>query len=248
MDKSINFSKMLFNIAIMLLAAVLIALAGLGVNKVFYDTNDGKLLLVTQVEGNEDAIITYKGFGVAVSKLTVNELDSVEDLSTSGVYKMYNKTAGTLSTWNGEMTLSEFKQYEKDLIQVNGSITNSEVYDDRVKYTFSNGEELIVRFINKIQKEFSHEISESDVLVKTSEYDGYIYEEYSNGVVKILYEDTVNNQSETTLALYFDFSNFLYTVLLLVGVETIAVVVIYLIRKVAEKAKREKEKAVERSE
>lgn len=242
MVKSINFSKMLFNIAIMLLAAVLIALVGLGVNKAFYDTNDGKLLLVTQIDGSEDAIVTYKGFGVAVSKLTVNKLDGIEGLSTPGVYKMYNKTAGTLSTWNGEMTLSEFKQYEKDLIQVNGSITNSKVYDDRVKYTFSNGEELIVKLINKMQKEFSHEISESDILVKTSEYDGYIYEEYSNGVVKILYEDTVNNQSETTLALYFDFSNFLYTVMLLVGVETIAVVVIYLIHKAVRKLREKKKK------
>ena len=93
-----------------------------------------------------------------------------------------------------------------------------------------------------MQKEFSHEISESDVLVETSGYDGYIYEEYSNGVVKILYKDTVNNQSETTLALYFDFSNFLYTVMLLVGVETIAVVVIYLIRKVVRKLREKKKK------
>ena len=52
----------------------------------------------------------------------------------------------------------------------------------------------------------------------------------------------MNNQSETTLALYFDFSNFLYTVMLLVGVETIAVVVIYLIRKVVRKLREKKKK------
>lgn len=201
------------------IAAILLALAVsvlfLGINKVM--VNSGKSMpFVTYKETRESGFTDLIGFGYGT---TVYKEEASEGTKVL-VEECYNKIAGTVSTWNGEMTLFEYKEWEKDLNCVNGMIIKSETADDSITYYYENGEVLKVNFISKIEHTYKHEIDNNDEITKTSEVDGITYTEYSSGIVKKTYYQVEGAQEEINFvsSVYFSIVNFLYSYAIVVMV------------------------------
>lgn len=214
MDKKKQVEAAIVGIMIASLISVLL----LGVNKVSVNSGN-KLVIVTDKESRENGFTDLIGFGYGI---TVYEEEAYEGDRVL-VENCYNKIAGTISTWNGEMTLSEYKEYENDLNCVNGMILKSETADDNIVYYYENGEKLKVNFISKIEHTYKHEVEDSDKIIKTSKVDGVEYTEYDSGVVKQTYYTIEGAQDEISFVsnTYFDIVNFLGSyiiILIIVGV------------------------------
>ena len=205
------------NIFIFLTFGVLIVnLLCCGINVSVAESGALFIPLVTSKNSRETGFTDYTGFGVTITVYeSEDDNDEIDPPKLVANTETYNKIAGTIESWNGEMTLGDYNAYKEDLIQVNGIIVNSEMHEDYIVYTFANENKLRVDFISNKSKEYEHEVASGAEPINVEIGEETLYQEYENGVVVIIYagEYLVSERVplKFTSNFYIDSANFLIT-------------------------------------
>ena len=154
-----------------------------GINLSIASSDSHTMPFITSHEEVAVGLTEYKGFGVMLAILNTEGKDDVVNRTET----VYNKVAGDIdNTWNGEMDIDEFREYEQDLTGVNGGIVSSDKQDDYIEYTFNNSKKIKVNFkesdgsrIGIYSRDIDHNKAISHTVDGNTEID-----EYEGGVIK----------------------------------------------------------------